>query len=254
MFCAVVVPAVVFTFTSLLIPESPRWLLAKGRDDLAYEVLTRIGGLSYALSELTNSKRTLQTEVGMKSSWRELWLPGVRKIVLIGIALAVLQQWTGINILFNYAAEIYRTAGYGANDIFLNIVITGAINLVFTVLAMVLVDRIGRRVMMLAGCIGIGVSHLLCAWAYHAQWRGTAVLILTLSAIACYALTLAPVTWVLIAEIFPRRIRSQGVSTAVSALGIASFLLTYTFPLLMKLEGTGGIFLTYVICLAGFVF
>jgi SP family xylose:H+ symportor-like MFS transporter len=97
----------------------------------------------------------------------------------------VLPQWTGINILFNYAAEIYRSAGFGANDIFLSIVITGAINLVFTVLAMVLVDRLGRRLMMLAGRIGIGVSHLLCAWAHHAQWRGTAVLVLTLSAIAC---------------------------------------------------------------------
>jgi MFS family permease len=173
----------------------------------------------------------------------------------VGIALAALQQWTGINILFNYAAEVYRSAGYAANDIFLNIVITGAINLVFTVLAMVLVDRLGRRLMMLAGCIGIGVSHLLCAWAYHTQWRGTAILVLTLSAIACYALTLAPVTWVLIAEIFPSRIRSQGVSTAVSALWIASFLLTYTFPVLMQIEGTGGVFLTYgVICLIGFVF
>src|ERR1700723_1528291 len=211
MFCAVVVPAVVFTFTSLSIPESPRWLLAKGRDDLAYDVLTRIGGRSYARSEQTSIKRTLQSEAGMKSSWRELWLPGVRKIVLIGIALAVLQQWTGIDILFNYAAEIYRSAGYGANDIFLNIVITGAINLVFTVLSMLLVDRLGRRWMMLFGCIGIGVFHLACALAYRSAWPPAAVLTLTLGAIACYALTLAPVTWVLIAEIFPNRVRSHGV-------------------------------------------
>ena len=140
------------------------------------------------------------------------------------------------------------------SSLFLDLVITGAINLVFTVLAMLLVDRIGRRGMMLAGCIGIGVSHLFCAWAYHAQWRGAAILVLTLSAIACYALTVAPVTWVLIAEIFPPRIRSHGISTAVSALWIASFLLTYTFPLLNQLEGTAGIFLTYgVICLLGFV-
>jgi len=256
MFTAVTAPALVFTFASFFIPESPRWLCGAGRAREAKAILERIGGSSYADAEMAGIESAQRDDAALpQSSWRELLLPAFRKILLIGVALAALQQWTGINILFNYAAEVYRSAGYGANDIFLNIVITGAINLVFTVLAMVLVDRLGRRLMMLVGCIGIGVSHLLCAWAYHAQWRGAAVLALTLSAIACYALTLAPVTWVLIAEIFPRRIRSQGVSTAVSALWIASFVLTYTFPLLMKLEGTGGVFLTYgVICLVGFGF
>jgi sugar porter (SP) family MFS transporter len=259
MFTAVTAPALVFTVASFFIPESPRWLCGAGRAQEAQAILERIGGPDYARAEIAGIESAQRSEATLtqssQSSWRELLLPGFRKILLVGIALAVLQQWTGINILFNYAAEVYRSAGYGANDIFLNIVITGAINLVFTVLAMVLVDRVGRRLLMLAGCIGIGVSHLLCAWAYHAQWRGVAVLALTLSAIACYALTLAPVTWVLIAEIFPRRIRSHGVSAAVSALWIASFLLTYTFPLLMQLEGTAGIFLTYgVICLAGFIF
>jgi SP family xylose:H+ symportor-like MFS transporter len=255
MFCAVVVPAVVFIVMSLFIPESPRWLLSKGLDASAYKVLTRIGGLSYALSEVNNIKRALLLEPDSRSTWRELWLPGIRKIVFIGAALAVLQQWTGINILFNYAAEVYRSAGYGQNDIFINIVITGAINLVFTVIAMLIVDRVGRRPMMLFGCIGIGVSHLLSGVAYHEGWHGSAVLVLTLSAIACYALTLAPITWVLISEIFPNRVRSQAVSLAVSALWVASFVLTYTFPLINHVLGSSGTFLGYgTICMVGAIF
>ena len=256
MFIAVAIPAVIFTVASLFIPESPRWLLTREREREAQRVLQQIGGPAYASAEIAGIKNSLAAEASANaSSWREILRPNVRRIVVIGIALAVLQQWTGINILFNYAAEVYRSAGYGANDIFLNIVITGTINLVFTILAMLLVDRIGRRALMIFGCIGIGVSHLLCAWAYHAAWPGMAVLALTLSAIACYALTLAPITWVLISEIFPNRVRSHGVSAAVSALWIASFLLTYTFPFLNRSLGTGGIFLSYgVICLGGCVF
>jgi SP family xylose:H+ symportor-like MFS transporter len=253
MFMAVVAPAIVFTIASLFIPESPRWLLTRERETDAREVLQRIGGQLYASAEIESIERAIRAEADTEpSSWRELLRPSVRRIVLVGIGLAVLQQWTGINTLFNYAAEVYRSAGYGANDILLNIVITGAINLVFTVLAMLLVDRIGRRWMMLFGCVGIGVSHLLCAFAYRAGWRGSAVLVLTLSAIACYALTLAPVTWVLISEIFPNRVRSHGVSAAVSALWAASFALTYTFPILNRSLGTSGIFFCYgLICLLG---
>ena len=254
MFSAVAVPALVFTLASAFLPESPRWLLAHRRGEEARSVLEQIGGMRYASAEIAAIQHSLAAESASHSSWRELLRPGVRAMVLLGIALAVLQQWTGINILFNYAGDVYRSAGHGANTIFLDIVITGTINLVFTVLAMVLVDRVGRRKLMLFGCLGIAAAHLLSALAYRNGWPVNAILILTLAAIACYALTLAPVTWVLIAEIFPNRVRSEGVSVAVSALWTASFLLTYTFPALNQLLGTGGTFLIYgLICLLGFL-
>lgn len=252
MFTAVIAPALVFTIASLFLPESPRWLLMRNRKQEARDVLERIGGFAYAQTETEAIERALLSESSARSSLRELLTPGIRRMLLIGIALAALQQWTGINIIFNYAGEVYRNAGHGANDIFLDIVVTGIINLVFTILAMALVDRVGRRPLMIYGCLGIAAAHSLCALAYHARWGTGMVLALTLSAIACYALTLAPVTWVLIAEIFPNRVRSQAVSVCVGALWTASFLLTYTFPSLNRAFGTGGTFLTYgLICVLG---
>lgn len=256
MFGAVVVPSIILTVASLLIPESPRWLLTRRRAGEASAVLARIGGSEYARSELAQMEGAVAAETQAapaQSHWKELLYAPIRRIFFIGIALAVLQQWTGINVLFNYAADVYRGAGYGANDILLNIVITGVINFVFTVLAILLVDRLGRRKLMLFGCIGIAASHLICAVAYLQHWKGIVILGLTLCAIAFYALTLAPITWVLISEIFPNRVRSTAVSAAVSSLWIASFALTYTFPLLNHALGTGALFAFYgVICLLGF--
>ncbi|ADV82371.1 sugar porter family MFS transporter [Terriglobus saanensis] len=254
MFIAIVLPSIIFTVCTLFLPESPRWLLKRGYTDRARKTLTRIGGTAYAEAEISAIAKSVQSLEAERSSWFELFKPGVRKALWIAVALAVLQQWTGINILFNYAAEIYRRAGYGnSSEILLNIVITGAINLLFTVLAMFLVDTVGRRKLMLAGCTGIAASHLLCALAYRQAWPSALVLGLTLSAIACYAATLAPVTWVLIAEVFPNRVRASGVSVSVSALWIASFVLTYTFPLINAEVGMSGTFVLYgAICLMGF--
>ena len=256
MFTLVAVPAVVFFFASLGIPESPRWLLIRNRRDEAMKVLRRLGGNSdYADTEAAAIVTALRQEERNTAGWSGLLHPGVRRVLLIGIVLAVLQQWSGINILFNYAEEVYRAAGLGTNQIFLDIVITGAINLIFTLVAMAFVDRLGRRPLMLLGCCGIAVSHLLAGLAYRTGWHGTPVLVLTLCAIACYAMTLAPLTWVLIAEIFPNRVRSAGVSTAVSALWISSFALTYSFPFINRALGSAGAFLTYgAICTAGAVF
>jgi SP family xylose:H+ symportor-like MFS transporter len=255
MFTAVAVPAIIFFFAALFIPESPRWLAKKGRKAQARGILARIGGEQYADQTLGEIQVALGTEAEGRVEWRELVSPGILKLLPIGVALAILQQWSGINIIFNYAEEIYRGAGYGVSGILFNIVITGTINLVFSLFALILVDRIGRRPLMLFGCAGIALSHFVLGLTYRAGIKGLPVLLVTLCTIACYALSLAPVTWVLISEIFPNRVRGIGVSISVSALWSASFLLTFTFPILNRALGSAGTFWTYAaICLAGLFF
>lgn len=256
MFTAVAIPAAIFLVASLGIPESPRWLLARGRKEQAARVLQRIGGSKeYAAAEMDAIATALHVEQTESTAWRGALSPGARAMFLVGIGLAILQQWSGINILFNYAEEVYRSAGLGTNQILFDIVITGAINLLFTLAAIAFVDRLGRRPLMLIGCVGIAVSHLLAGAAYSTGQQGMPVLVLTLCAIACYAMTLAPLTWVLIAEIFPNRLRSIGVSAAVSALWISSFALTYSFPFIVRSMGSAGSFFVYgTICIAGAVF
>ena len=255
MFTAVSLPASLFFALSLWIPESPRWLLLRGKNEQAAGILSRIGGAPYAATEVRNILDSLARAGQNIAGWREVLAPGMRRLLLVGIVLAILQQWSGINVVFNYAEEVYRSAGYGLNDIMFNIVITGAINLVFTILAMFLIDRFGRRALMLFGCAGVGVSHLCAGLAYKLGLHGKGVLLLTLCAIACYAVSLAPVTWVLISEIFPNRVRGVAVSIAVAALWCASFLLTYTFPILNRRFGTANVFFLYsAICFLGGAF
>lgn len=261
MFTAVTVPALAFFAGSLFVPETPRWLVASGARERALRVLTRIGGEAHAASELAEIEGTLAGGVGTapgeapRQDLKALLAPGVKGVVLVGVTLAVLQQWSGINSIFNYAEEIYRSAGYGISDILFNIVITGAINLAFTLVAIAMVDRVGRRRLMLVGCAAIGTSHLLLGAAYAAGWKGLPVLVFTLCSLGAYALSLAPVTWVLIAEIFPNRVRGAAVSVAVSALWTACFVLTFVFPLLERSIGIAGTFWLYAaICFGGFVF
>jgi len=247
-------PALFFLLLALTIPESPRWLSRRGRDEQAKAVLERIGGADYARDVLAAIRTAHDVRPG-HAGRASLLAPEVRPILVIGVVLAVFQQWCGINVIFNYAQDIFASAGFDVNDALKSIVATGAVNLVFTVLALRLVDSLGRRRLMLIGAGALAGIYALIGGAYAMHVMGLPVLLLVLAAIAVYATTLAPVTWVLLAEIFPDRIRAQAVALGVFSLWTACFVLTYTFPWLNARLGAAGSFWTYgLICACGFVF
>jgi sugar porter (SP) family MFS transporter len=254
MFAVTAVPSLLFLATTFFVPESPRWLAGKGRDRQALRVLERLGGSIYATRVLRDFKTTSATQSNLPLL-KLLTAEGMARILVLGMVLVVLQQWCGINVIFNYAQEIFAAAGYRVSDILFNIVITGAVNVVFTLIALGTIDRFGRRFLLLTGVAGLLVIYTLLGALYHLHIQGKPMLILVLAAIACYAMSLAPATWVVIAEIFPNRIRGSAMAIATTALWTACFLLTYSFPLLNASLGAAGTFCTYaLICLAGLVF
>ncbi len=178
----------------------------------------------------------------------------MRKVIVLGVVLAVFQQWCGINVVFNYAEEIFYAAGYDISSVLKNIAWTGSVNLAFTLVALGVVDR-GRRPLMLFGSAALAAIYIVMGFCYFNDVKGLPMLLLVLAAIGCYAMSLAPVTWVIISEIFPNRIRGAAMAVAVSSLWIACFLLTYTFPILNATLGSAGTFWLYgAICVAGFIF
>lgn len=254
MFWAEVVPAVAFLVFTFFVPESPRWLIKVGKNDHAFPTLKKIGGEVYAKDEMRNIQATLN-DVAEKVDFKALFQPKYRAVLTIGIVLAVFQQWCGINIVFNYADEIFTAAGYGVSDTLFNIVITGSVNLVFTLVAIFTVDKWGRKKLMLFGALGLAITYILLGSAFYFQIKGIAVLMMVVLGIGVYAMSLAPITWVILSEIFPNRIRGAAMALATFTLWIACFILTYTFPLLNKEFGAAGTFWLYaLICVLGFFF
>ena len=237
MFWAELVPAGLFFILSFLIPESPRWLAAVGRKENAGLILTRIAGKDYARQTLAELEQ-LTGQQEEKVHWRSLLQPNVRGVLLIGIVLAVFQQWCGINVIFNYAHEIFSAAGYAVSDVLMNIVVTGITNVIFTFVAIYTVDKWGRRTLMFVGSAGLALIYFLLGSGYFWEVSGWPMLLL-----------------VVLSEIFPVRIRGMAMALSTFFLWVASFLLTYTFPILNEAVGAAGIFWLYGgICLAGFLF
>ena len=252
MFAACAVPAVLFFIFSMLIPESPRWLVKSGDSDKAFKVLKKIGGENYAREELAQIETSLQNEIG-SVHFRELFDKGMLKILGLGMFLAFFQQWCGINTIFYYADDIFKAAGFDVKGVMLNIVITGAVMMIFTFVAIGTVDKYGRKILLLIGSLGLAGSYALIGLSYFLHFTGFHVLFLTVLAIAFYSFSLAPIVWVLLSEMFPNRIRGAAMSIAVFTLWIGSFSLSYTFPILNEGIGTAWTFWIYgIICFVGF--
>jgi len=255
MFGLTAVPSLFFFIGMLLVPESPRWLAKNGKAEHARGILNRIGGADYANAAVSDIQATLANEQAQRVRFADLLEPKMARVLVLGIVLAVFQQWCGINVIFNYAEEIFHAAGYDISSVLKNIAWTGSVNLAFTFVALGVVDRGGRRPLMLLGSAGLALIYIAMGCCYASGVKGLPMLLLVLAAIGCYAMSLAPVTWVVISEIFPNRIRGAAMSVAVSALWVACFILTLTFPILNARLGSAGTFWLYAaICVAGFVF
>jgi sugar porter (SP) family MFS transporter len=244
------VPSALFFLGAMWLPESPRWLVKAKQDLKAKLILHKIGGEAFADESLQDIERSL--EGISKTKFADVFKKGVLPAVIVGIGLAVFQQLCGINTVFNYAPKIFQSIGASADDQLLQTVFIGGVNLLVTILAMALVDRLGRRPLMLIGAGGLMITYiivvqLLAAHSINVSW-------FLLTAIGIYGLSLAPVTWVLISEIFPNKVRGEATSIAVLSLWAAYFVLVFTFPILFEKLKDKSFYIYAVICATGFVF
>lgn len=259
MFWAETVPAALFLVLAFFIPESPRYQALKGLTDKARYTFSRIGGEAYAEAELAavvNAMNDGDSDgAAGKATLSELFSRRYAPVLVLGIIIAVFQQWCGTNVIFIYAQDIFAGAGYSVDDAFINIVITGIANVIFTVVALFTVDRWGRRVLMLIGAAGLAVTYAVLGTCYALHVTGFFMIILVVIAISCYAMTLGPVTWVLLAEIFPNRVRGLAMAVCTFALWVGSCTLTFAFPSMNAALGSSGSFWIYaVICCCGFLY
>jgi len=229
MFASESLPALILLILLFVVPESPRWLTKQGRTEEAFAILARVGGSDHAKAELGEIRETLALESGSVRQWLQ---PGMEIVLVIGIVLAVLQQVTGINVFLYFGTEIFKKMGSGTNAALLQTVIVGAVNLTFTVVAIWTVDRLGRKPLMIIGSAGMGVSLLAMGLAAYVQSTGLWMLLFILGYIACFALSVGPVTWVILSEVFPTRIRGRAMAIATVCLWIANYIVSQTFPMM----------------------
>jgi SP family xylose:H+ symportor-like MFS transporter len=227
MFASEIIPAFLFLVMLIFVPDTPRSLVLKSKQDKALAVLTKVNNPVEAKIILTEIQNTVVSHSGKLFSFGTT-------VILIGVLLSVFQQFVGINVVLYYAPEIFKSMGVGTDVALLQTIIVGSVNLIFTVLAILTVDKFGRKPLMIIGALGMALSMFALGTTFFMQSVGIGALVFMLCYVACFAMSWGPVTWVLLSEIFPNKIRGKAMAFAVAAQWVSNYLVSWTFPMMDK--------------------
>lgn len=227
MFASETIPATLFLIMLFFVPDTPRSLVLKSNPEKALDVLIKVNGIEEGKKILAEIQNTVVSHSGKLFSF------GIT-VIVIGILLSVFQQFVGINVVLYYAPEIFKSMGSGTDTALLQTIIVGAVNLLFTVLAIMTVDKFGRKPLMIIGALGMAISMFALGTTFFMESVGIGALVFMLLYVASFAMSWGPVCWVLLSEIFPNKIRGRALAVAVAAQWIANYLVSWTFPMMDK--------------------